>query len=137
MKKFEFVTLESVEDITPLQLAGLKEDGFCYVKIDEKLESTLKLLSTVGKDFFSRSEAEKQQCPHDFGVQSEGYLNHKIKGGESIQRYVYHGNKLVEPFLDQANFINYVRECFRDQIGLPVIKKYLRMLVLQKIMRML
>jgi len=123
MEKFEFITVDAIDDITLEQLKSLRECGFCYIKIPEKLESMLTNLSLVGEDYFSRSEAEKQQFPHSMGVSNEGYLNHKIRGTDNIQRYVYHGNKLVEPFLDKANLINYARDYFREKIGRVVIKK--------------
>lgn len=103
------------------QMNCLKQNGYCYVKINQETELNLMRLSKVGHLFFNQTEKLKLLSAFT-DEKSEGFQNCEEKN-MVMQRYAYRGGPLSEPLLTEQLTMDNVIEELKTQVATVLIKK--------------
>jgi hypothetical protein len=111
----------SLSDISLQKINCLKQNGYCYVKINQELELNLMRLSEVGHQFFNQAEKLKQLSAFTDEKQ-EGFQNCEEKN-MVLQRYAYRGGQLSEPLLSEQLIMDKVKEQLKAQVASALIKE--------------
>lgn len=111
----------SLNDITLQQINCLKQNGYCYVKINQETELSLMRLLEIGHRFFNQTEKQKLLSAFT-DEKSEGFQNCEEKN-MVLQRYAYRGGPLTEPLLTVQSTMDNVIEQLKTQVATVLIKK--------------
>lgn len=117
-------TIDSIDELTSVQLNEIVKTGFCYVKLPdaERTQADLSILRSRALDFFRQSKSDKLLLAVNDAF--EGYADRQDgKVPQSAQQFFFRPDKPVGPFVNDKSLISSVTGVFQNQIGLPLIRR--------------
>lgn len=114
-------------NIIQTDLAALMRIGFCYVKIDKSLQTSIQICRRLAHDFFNSSMVEKSRWKLketlNPGDRYQGYvLRSHPTNIRDIEQFFFEPDAPYGPYKAYASQIQNIDRCFTSSIYFPLFK---------------